>query len=95
MEESLTDAAEQRFPELQDIPRLRRRRLVVKLVGLIQEELDDGQTDAEAIRRNVHVRFTRDGADGVSPIILIVIGELIAWLVRRILDRYFPRPAGS
>lgn len=93
-EDSLTDAAEQRFPTFSGIGgRKRRRGVVVRLVAMIDEELTSGNefTSEEQLIDRVVTRAREDQEFGISPILVIILGELVAWLVRRILDRFFPK----
>lgn len=94
--ESLTDEAERKFPSMKDVgPRARRRRLLVRLTALTHDEIDAGVTDEEEIVANVLTRARADDEFGISPLLIIILGELVAWLVRRILDRIFPKEGNS
>lgn len=90
-DQSLTDEAERMFSRLSELPRLGRRRLIVRLVGLIDEEIAAGAVDEAEITSRVVKRVREDEGFGISPILVIILGELVAWLVRRILDRLFPK----
>lgn len=94
VEQNITDEAAERFPSLRGVQRRERRRVLIRLIAWTHDEIDAGRTDEEEIVDAV-LKRARSDEFGISPILIIILGELVAWIVRRILDRIFPKEGAS
>jgi len=79
-------------PELSRLEAKPRRALVRRAKYMVLDEITKGNRDPQSIEEIVTTRLKADPAVGslVAIIAIAVLSGFIQWLIKRILDRWFP-----
>lgn len=95
--EQLESAACEAMPELTRLEGARRRVLIRRARYMVLDELHKGNRDPQSIEEEVTTKLKADPVVGslVAIIAIALLSGFIQWLIKRILDRWFPEEDDS